>query len=548
MAKPTTYLLWTDGNASKVTLPPSALRLAGWTPGNPPPPDYMNWLFWLTDQWIQYLDQSINSDVSIFDTAPLMRLINGGGWSWNLTTQSLAWSSAFNLSIPSVADADNQAASGSVTMNDGDVAYLSANVPFSVAATTTNTSAVLTGILEAGSIAVGQTVTGTGIPGSTTVTVGPTQQSDGTYNVTISAAATASNVGTTLTFSGTGAITVSNTPVASLVPSQTTVVIARRVGSVVFVGVNATQMVLRDLESKFISSEGYNSLFTVTAGQNLTQGQAVYISSGSGGDSGRTAGRAYPVDSGAANGASRNGFCGFVLSSVSTAASVTIVAAGKFIAFTSLTPGALYYADPATPGGVTSTKPATSGQWIVPVGLAHTSTELVINPALSAANAIVSSANAYPNFFCTSEADLATAITSATSNGGGVICLLNSFNVTSAHTIPTQTTLIGRKGGSILTLSSTGALTFADEVAMRDVYLTTALTSGTLVTMSGNRGEVSGCKFTVPSNSSGTCIAASGNDNLISKSIFAGVISPSTGIGITYSGINNTDTDCVFMT
>lgn len=59
--KPSLFLNWTDGTPPKVTQPPSSLQSSGWLPGEAPPPDFMNWLFWLTDSWIQWLDYEIEN-------------------------------------------------------------------------------------------------------------------------------------------------------------------------------------------------------------------------------------------------------------------------------------------------------------------------------------------------------------------------------------------------------------------------------------------------------------------------------------------------------
>jgi hypothetical protein len=54
--KPSQYLNWTNGMAPYVLQPPSGLRTSGWVVGQPSPFQYMNWLFNLIDQWIQWLD------------------------------------------------------------------------------------------------------------------------------------------------------------------------------------------------------------------------------------------------------------------------------------------------------------------------------------------------------------------------------------------------------------------------------------------------------------------------------------------------------------
>lgn len=525
--KPSTYLNWTDGNGTKITQPPAAQLLSGWTAGEPMPFQYLNWLFYETDQWIQYLDNQLNDDVSIFNLDQTMRLINGGTWSWNLGTGVLAWSSAFNLAIPSIVDADNQAAAGNVTLTDGQVAYVAANVPFTTACATTNGSPVITVAYSTG-IVVGQTVTGTGIPGSTTVS-----SISGT-SVTLSANATATNPASNLTFSGIGALTVSVATSSALLPAANTVIIARRVGAVVYVGVNASQMLMHDGEARILMEFGYIGIYRGTAGESLTAGQVVYISPGTGVDSGRTAGSVYKADPGATNGAVRSAWVGFVMTAASSLASVQIVQSGLVTGLSSLTVGALYYADPVTPGGITLTKPTTSGQYVAPVGVALTATTLWMNSALCADTNVVTTPNAYPNYFCATEADLTTAITNATSNGGGVICLLNSFTCTAAHTIPANTVLLGRKGGSILTFSSSGALTLSASCKMLDVQITTALTSGNLVTINGNKCEIAGCQFTVGAAGTGIAVDVNANQCNIHDSTFYGVLTPSTGTGIQY--------------
>lgn len=71
MSKPGTFLNWTDGSGSKVVQPPSSQQASGWTAGEPPPFQYMNWLFWLTDQWIQWLDGNTASIASQIVTSNL---------------------------------------------------------------------------------------------------------------------------------------------------------------------------------------------------------------------------------------------------------------------------------------------------------------------------------------------------------------------------------------------------------------------------------------------------------------------------------------------
>lgn len=54
--RPTEYTVWAS-DETQVVEPAGGLKATGWTPGDAPPAQYFNWLFWLNDQWIQWLDQ-----------------------------------------------------------------------------------------------------------------------------------------------------------------------------------------------------------------------------------------------------------------------------------------------------------------------------------------------------------------------------------------------------------------------------------------------------------------------------------------------------------
>lgn len=60
-------------------------------------------------------------------------------------------------------------------------------------------------------------------------------------------------------------------------------------------------------------------------------------------------------------------------------ASVEVCSEGVLTGFTGLTAGARYYADPATPGGITTTTPVGTGNTIVQVGYAKSTTDLHIH-------------------------------------------------------------------------------------------------------------------------------------------------------------------------
>lgn len=131
-----------------------------------------------------------------------------------------------------------------------------------------------------------------------------------------------------------------------------------------------------------VSSLTPNTVFSATAGENLTAGQVVYISIGSGsGDTARTTGSAYKVD---ATNANRVEWVGIVRATVLSGASVSIISSGKVTGYSSLSPGIPVYADPATPGALTQVVPTTATQYILQIGIADTSSSIIMNGAGSA--------------------------------------------------------------------------------------------------------------------------------------------------------------------
>lgn len=70
------------------------------------------------------------------------------------------------------------------------------------------------------------------------------------------------------------------------------------------------------------------------------------------------------------------------IASKSAATTCTVVDRGELGGFVGLTPGAQYYADPAVPGGITTTEPDPLTQVVQPVGTAKSATvlDIVIAP------------------------------------------------------------------------------------------------------------------------------------------------------------------------
>lgn len=359
-SRPSTYLNWTNGTAPNVIQPPSSLQMSGWQAGQAPPFEYMNWLFWLSDQWIQYF-ATLNS----VNLAPNMRFLTDAIFTYDNSTGILTWSDTIFLQVPGIPDSFNSIAAGSVTMTDGDVAYVEANIPVaSVGNTATSSNQILSLTITQG-ITSGMNIVGGGFPGGTTVIsiVGST--------VTASANSTSGASNTPIVFAFSSALTAVDTPNTSLMPDTSTFIFARRFGSVVYVGLNEGGMLIQDGESKPFLGVGYLNTFSAVAGEDLVAGQNVYIATSA--DSGRTAGSLYLVD---ASNSVRNISAGFVMTSVAASGTATVVNSGS-VPQSGLVPGSVYYADPSTAGGITATEPTLTGTFIISVGIAVSATELL---------------------------------------------------------------------------------------------------------------------------------------------------------------------------
>lgn len=138
-------------------------------------------------------------------------------------------------------------------------------------------------------------------------------------------------------------------------------------------------------------SIGGAGIVKLTAGENISANDLVYISTGTGNDSARTAGHIYKVD---ASNDDRSDVLGFAPKAITSGAIGEVQTSGSLVGLSSLTAGKPYYASASTPGAITATPPSIDGQWIITIGLAVSATELVINPVASASAVYVTSAEA----------------------------------------------------------------------------------------------------------------------------------------------------------
>lgn len=114
-----------------------------------------------------------------------------------------------------------------------------------------------------------------------------------------------------------------------------------------------------------------------TYGETITAGQPLYKSTGTGSDSGRTAGRLYKLE---VSNPDRNKFYGVAKDSgVAADANKRVIIAGKAEGFSALTAGLPVYAD-LTAGAVTQTKPTSNIQVI---GMAQDADTVFVNSALA---------------------------------------------------------------------------------------------------------------------------------------------------------------------
>lgn len=200
------------------------------------------------------------------------------------------------------------------------------------------------------------------------------------------------------------------------------------------------------------SGGGSSGAISLTAGENLVLGDAVYVSIGAG-DGGRTAGRAYKLD---ATNDNRMEFIGIVQSAASVGNPVTIQQAGQLTGLSGLSTGEPVYASVTVPGGNQSSAPVASGQWIIQLGIAVNATTMSINSAGSAVAVKISSNGIGPYLSTSSK----TANYTATANDDVLLCDASSasFTITlpAASSLPGKTYHVKKTDSSVNTITLDG--------------------------------------------------------------------------------------------
>lgn len=173
---------------------------------------------------------------------------------------------------------------------------------------------------------------------------------------------------------------------------------------------------------------------------------------------------------------------------------------------------------------------------------------------------IIQGISPWPDHFVDSEATLDQAITSCAAAGGGIILIKGSFSITTNKTIPNNTMILGRGGGSspttpICTINCTGTAHFIMSgyfSSMEHVNILADSTfTGTLLVMGPGFGcTVERCNFdmTACTNvNTNIAVQLGGNGQRMYRNFIRGT--SGNKIGISYVGNNDTtDVDTFFYT
>jgi len=265
LTKPSTKPRWASDPTTPafVAEPSETKKSEGWIVEKPPL-NYFNWLLKGAFDWFKYLDPftyKIQNDAA---TKGQAIIVGGGIWKFVLSTEVLSWSGTLRVAVPGVSETViNEIATSSLTsFTDGKTAYIDYNRPVFFKGNTTNASPNVTGVDYLESIDVGMRVIGAGIPLNTTVLSISVDEEAGTRTVVLSdnATVTASNV--TMSAFGTGSISVTSVNSVNFVPAPNRIILARRIGDVVYLGEGPHPKALNNLELHKLhqTRDGYDAI------------------------------------------------------------------------------------------------------------------------------------------------------------------------------------------------------------------------------------------------------------------------------------------------
>lgn len=321
---------------------------------------------------------TLESQANLPKASPI-RMMGGGEWKLTPDSLTLSWSGNAFVQYPGVPDANNVLAPNSVNLQDGEVVAVEMGSIIQFTGVRSNGSNIISGIGVTSKLLVGMTVSGPNIPASSVITA------VNLNSIQINNNATLSGSGEFIASKVTALVPQVFNP-TTLIPTVNTLIIAKRSGDTVYIGINGNEMVLRPGEFKDLHGSGYFVTVEGVAGESLVAGDTVYLSIGAS-DGGRTANRLYKLDTSQSFQVMRSQFLGTITKNVLAGENVRIVYSGK-IKKIGLTAGATYFADPLNPGKIIVGKPDTGKA--IQVGVAVNSTDLIVNAVGSGANELLS--------------------------------------------------------------------------------------------------------------------------------------------------------------
>lgn len=215
--------------------------------------------------------------------------------------------------------------------------------------------------------------------------------------------------------------TVSIVPASGTIEGASSKILYTQYDSVIIVSDGTNFSITSDF-----SAVSVNLIFNAIAGESIAVGDALYISVGAA-DGGRTAGSVYKIN---ATNNSRVEFIGIALDAATATNSLRVQAAGELSGYTGLPVGQQVFASVTTPGSWQSAVPNINGQWIIPIGIAKSSTNLIINSAGSSTAILITGAGngVYVN--------VNTYTTNTTLTNANDVVLVNAASGAATMTLP----------------------------------------------------------------------------------------------------------------